>query len=59
MRLFGRKRNKDEHRYYLLPGMGRANKRKRASFLRAALVVGLVISALVAWFIYHVNSVGI
>ena len=56
---FGRKRNKDENRYYLLPGMGRANKRKRAVLFRWALVVGVVVSALVGLFIYFSNRVSL
>ena len=43
-------RNKEEHRFYL-PGMGKANKRKRAVF-RWAVAVGLLASALIAIFIY-------
>ena len=58
-RMFGRKRNKDENRYYLLPGMGRANKRKRAVFFRWALVVGTVVSMLVGLFIYYSNRVSL
>lgn len=57
--MFGRKRNKAEHRYYLLPGMGRANKRKRAIFFRVALAVGVFVSLLVAWFIYWSNRTGL
>ena len=57
--MFGRKRNKDENRYYLLPGMGRANKRKRAVFFRWALVVGTVVSMLVGLFIYYSNRVSL
>ena len=57
--MFGRKRNKDENRYYLLPGMGRANKRKRAVFFRWALVVGVFVSTLIGLFLYYSNRVGL
>ncbi len=53
--MFGRKRNKEEHRYYLLPGMGRANKRKRTTFFRVALAVGFLVSLIVAYLIYQTN----
>ncbi len=57
--MFGRKRNKEEHRYYLLPGMGKANKRKRAVFFRWAVAVGLLASALIAIFIYYSNRISL
>ncbi|MCS1409440.1 MAG: hypothetical protein M2R45_02621 [Verrucomicrobia subdivision 3 bacterium] len=57
--MFGRKRNKEEHRYYLLPGMGRANKRKRVVFFRWALAVGFFVSLLVGYFIYRANRIGL
>lgn len=57
--MFGRKRNKEENRYYLLPGMGRANKRKRELFFRWALVVGCLASLLLGYFIYLANRIGL
>ena len=57
--MFGRKRNKEENRYYLLPGMGRANKRKRELFFRWALVVGGLVSLIVGYFIYLANRIGL
>ncbi|MGA1238513.1 MAG: hypothetical protein ACO34E_16820 [Limisphaerales bacterium] len=42
--LFSR-RNKEEHRYYLLPGMGRSNRRKHRQFLIASIIVGSIVSA--------------
>ena len=39
--------------------MGRANKRKRATFFRVALVVGVLVSLLVAWFLYWNNRIGL
>ncbi len=57
--MFFKKRNKEEHRYYLLPGMGRANKRKRAVFFRWALLVGVLASLLLGYFIYRANRIGL
>lgn len=57
--MFWKKRNKEEHRYYLLPGMGRANKRKRAVFFRWAVAVGILVSILVGCFLYFSNRVSL
>ena len=46
--MFGRKKNKEEHRYYLLPGMGKANRRKHQLYLKVGIAVGLIASALIA-----------
>jgi hypothetical protein len=50
-------REKEKERYYLLPGMGgRAYRRKQRVMVKAALVVGLIVSALfalIAYFIYR------
>jgi hypothetical protein len=53
--VFRSKRNKEEHRYYLLPGMGRSNRRRHAQFVRWAIAVGLVVSALFGLFLYFLN----
>ncbi len=58
MRWPGRARNRDEHRYYLLPGMGRSNKRRRAYFFRVAFVVGLLVSLLIALWLYAMDNMG-
>lgn len=50
-----RKRDRDKHRYYLLPGMGRANRRKHHVFFRISLVVGIVVSAILAVILYLAN----
>lgn len=42
--MFGRKRNREAHRYYLLPGMGRSNRRHRRKVHLAAILFGVVIS---------------
>jgi len=48
MRWFGR--DKERHRFYLLPGMGgRALRRKYRRFLAASIVIGLAVSAILAW----------
>ena len=50
-------REKEKERYYLLPGMGgRAYRSKQRVMVKAALVVGLIVSALfalIAYFIYR------
>ena len=58
--LFGPPKNKDgsEHRYYLLPGMGRANREKRTRVFWASVIVGLVFSAIIAVILYLVNRRG-
>jgi hypothetical protein len=50
------KRNRDEHRYYLLPGMGRSNRRQHRLFLVWALIVGLLVSSLFACFLYVLSG---
>ena len=42
--MFWSRRNKEEHRYYLLPGMGRSNRRRHQELLIWAVVVGLLVS---------------
>jgi len=54
--MFWTRRNKDEHRYYLLPGMGRANRRKHQEFLRWAVVVGAIVSAVFAYLLYFLSK---
>lgn len=38
----GKPKNPDAHRYYLLPGQGRGNRRKHRQQLLAAWLVGIV-----------------
>ncbi|MBI2948717.1 MAG: hypothetical protein HYY23_13840 [Verrucomicrobia bacterium] len=57
--VFRSRRNKEEHRYYLLPGMGRSNRRRHAQFVRWAIAVGLIVSALFGLFLYFLNRPGI
>jgi hypothetical protein len=42
--MFGRKKNKGDHRYYLLPGMGRSNRHHRKIVFRWALIVAIIFS---------------
>ena len=53
--MFWSKKNKEEHRYYLLPGMGHANREKRRHYFLWSLAVGIIISILFAGIIYFVN----
>ena len=53
--MFGSKKNKEEHRYYLLPGMGRSNREHRQRMLRWAILVGILVSAAVAGLLYVLN----
>jgi hypothetical protein len=52
--MLGRKEKK-HGLYYLLPGMTRANREKRKRFFWWSIVVGILVSALVAgaiWLLY-------
>jgi hypothetical protein len=51
--VFWKKRNKEEHRYYLLPGMGRSNRRKHRQYFRSAILVGIVVSVVLASLLYY------
>jgi hypothetical protein len=50
--MFRSKRNKEQNRYYLLPGMGRSNRRRHREFLMWAIVVGAVVSSVFAYLLY-------
>ena len=54
--MFGVKQNKDKHRFYLLPGMGKSNKRRHLQLLRWSIAVGMIVSALFAYLLYRLNS---
>ena len=46
-------RDKERQRFYLLPGMGgSALRRKHRRFLRWAIAIGLVVSAILAGLLY-------
>ena len=50
------KRNKEQDRFYLLPGMGgRARRRKEMMFLRWSIAAGLLVSAIVACALYLIS----
>jgi hypothetical protein len=55
--MFWKKKNPEEHRYYLLPGMGKSNRRRHQQFVRWAILVGILVSGLVAVFIYYSNTI--
>jgi hypothetical protein len=50
------RRNKDAHRYYLLPGMGRSNRRKHRQFLIASVIVGTAVSVVFAYMLYLLSQ---
>jgi len=53
---FGKPRNPEEHRYYLLPGQGRSNRRKRRQQLLAALIAGAIFAACLASLMWILNE---
>lgn len=54
--MFGIKKNKEENRYYLLPGMGRSNRRFHRLAVNAAIVVGILCSLLFGFLLYMLNK---
>ncbi len=47
------RRDKEKERYYLLPGMGGRNlRRKRKVILTWSIIAGLLTSAVLAWLLY-------
>ncbi len=53
--MFGLRKNKEAHRFYLLPGMGRSNRRHHWQVLRWTLIFGALFSALFGYLIYMLN----
>jgi hypothetical protein len=51
--VFWRPKNKEEHRYYLLPGMGRSNRRRHKKYLQSALIVGVLVSLILCSLLYY------
>ena len=51
-------KNREENRYYLLPGMGRSNRRQRQVYLRWAILVGFIVAMVVGTLIYFVQRPG-
>lgn len=54
--MFFRKKNPEEHRYYLLPGQGRGNRRKRRQQLVASLITAAIFSAGLGIAIWFMNK---
>lgn len=51
------RRNKEQERYYLLPGMGgRSLRRKRLLMLAWGIVIGVIVAASVGIGMYYINS---
>ncbi len=49
--------SKEKERYYLLPGMGGRNyRRKQRVILSWSIVAGLVVSAVFAFLLYYLGS---
>jgi hypothetical protein len=55
--MFGLRKHKhsEEHRYYLLPGMGRSNRKRHRDLLKWAIIVGLVTSAIFGSLLYFLS----
>ena len=56
--MFPSRKNKEEHRYYLLPGMGRSNRRRHKQFAIWAIVVGVAVATLLALLLYTFDHMG-
>jgi hypothetical protein len=54
--VFWNKRNRGDHRYYLLPGMGRSNRRRHKQYFHSAIVVGLIVSAILCALLYYFSQ---
>jgi len=55
---FGKKRSSEgseEHRYYLLPGMGRSNRRRHNLVFLWSILAGVVGSGLIGLIIWLIN----
>jgi high-affinity Fe2+/Pb2+ permease len=50
--MFWTRKNKEQNRYYLLPGMGRSNRRHHQQTLLWAVIVGIICAALLGTLIY-------
>jgi hypothetical protein len=54
--MFWTRKNKEEHRYYLLPGMGRSNRRRHQEIFWWGIVVGFIASACFAALLYFLSQ---
>ncbi len=59
-RVFGlfKPKNPEEHRYYLLPGMGKSNRRQRQLYFRWSIAFGVIIATIVGVVIYLAQRPG-
>ncbi|MCE2825657.1 MAG: hypothetical protein LW626_01020 [Verrucomicrobium sp.] len=55
MPLFGKPKNPEEHRYYLLPGQGRGARKKHRQQVLAGIVVGCIASAILGLLLWQMN----
>ncbi|HZF00716.1 MAG TPA: hypothetical protein VE344_02360 [Methylomirabilota bacterium] len=54
-----KKRDKDQQRFYLLPGQGgRAHRRKQKFILAWSAIVAFIIAAILATAMYFINRAG-
>lgn len=53
--MFWTKKNKEEHRYYLLPGMGKSNRRYHRRALFWSVVAGALGAGILGWLLYWMN----
>jgi len=57
IRMLWFERDKEKHRFYLLPGMGgSARRRKHRLFLAWSIVIGLAVSAILTLALYFMSS---
>ena len=54
--MFWTRRNKEEHRYYLLPGMGRSNRKRHQELIKWSIVVGILVSAAFGFLLYFLSQ---
>ncbi len=55
-RMLGLHRDREQERFYLLPGMGgKARWRKEKMFLKWSIVAGLLVSAILACLLYYIS----
>lgn len=54
--MFWNRKNKEENRYYLLPGMGRSNRRQHLLYLKWSVAVGFVVSLAIGIALYFLSG---
>ena len=55
MGFLSRKRDREQNRYYLLPGMGRSNRLHRALVYKWAVFAGFILALLFSGLLYYIN----